>query len=108
MTEYAAKRDANRCPSHPGSLLREDVIPSVGKPKAEIARLLFISRQHLHDILEEKKPLSPAVAVRVAKLFGGAAIWVRMQASYDTWHAEREVDVSRIKTLNYAAQTKNR
>jgi addiction module HigA family antidote len=103
MTEYAAMRDTNRCPSHPGSLLREDVIPAVRKPKAEIARLLGISRQHLHDILEEKKPLSPEVAVRVAKLFGGGAgIWVRMQASYDTWHAEREVDVSKIKTLEPA------
>jgi addiction module HigA family antidote len=103
MTEYAAKRDTKRCPSHPGSLLREDVIPAVRKPKAEIARLLGISRQHLHDILEEKKPLSPEVAVRVAKLFGGGAgSWVRMQAAYDTWHAEREVDVSKIKTLESA------
>jgi addiction module HigA family antidote len=67
------------------------------------ARLLGISRQHLHDILEENKPLSPAVAVRVAKLFGGGAgIRVRMQASYDTWHAEWEVDVSKIKTLEPA------
>jgi addiction module HigA family antidote len=103
MKEYVAKRDPDRCPTHPGAVLREDVIPAVKRSKSEIARLLGISRQHLHDILEEKKPLSPEVAVRVGKLFGGGAgLWVRMQAAYDTWHAERNVDVSKIKTLTVA------
>jgi addiction module HigA family antidote len=94
------KRNPNRCPTHPGALLREDVIPATGKTKAEIAQLLGISRQHLYDILRERKPVSPAVAVRLGKLFGdGAGVWVRMQAAYDTWHAEREGDVSGIPTL---------
>jgi addiction module HigA family antidote len=103
MREYKAKRNPNRCPSHPGALLREDVIPATGKTKVEIARLLGNSRQHLHDIMKEKKPLSPEVAVRLGKLFGdGPGVWVRMQAAYDTWHAERNVDVSDIPTLKVA------
>jgi antitoxin HigA-1 len=103
MTEYTAKRNPHRCPTHPGAVLREDMLPASGKKKVEIARLLGISRQHLHDIMEEKKPLSPEVAVRVGKLFGGGpGIWVRMQAAYDTWHAERNVDVSGIPTLKVA------
>ena len=44
---HTAKRNAGRCPTHPGALLREDVIPATGKTKAEIAQLLDISRQHL-------------------------------------------------------------
>lgn len=95
-----AVRDRKRCPTHPGELLREDVLPAVGKPKAEIARLLGVSRQHLYDILDEKKPVSPNVAVRLGKLFGdGAGPWIRMQGAYDVWHAEQEVDVSAIPTL---------
>jgi len=43
---YAARRHSDRCPTHPGALLREDVIPATGRTKAEIARLLGISRQH--------------------------------------------------------------
>src|SRR5580700_8719455 len=98
------KRDPNRCPTHPGALLREDILPATGKTKAEIAQLLGISRQHLYDILRERKPVSPAVAVRLGKLFGdGAGVWVRMQAAYDTWHAEREEDVSKIPTLRVKA-----
>jgi addiction module HigA family antidote len=86
---YAAKRSTDRYPTHPGELLREDVIPATGRTKAEIAQLLGISRQHLYDILRERKSVSPSVAVRLGKLFGdGTAVWVRMQGAYDTWHAE--------------------
>ncbi len=105
MAEYAAKRDPKRCPSHPGELLG-DVIPATGKTKAEIAELLGISRQHLYDILAQRKPVSPAVAVRLGKLFGdGAGIWVRMQGAYDTWHAERDLadEIRKIPRLKKAA-----
>ena len=101
---YTAKRDLNRCPTHPGALLRDEMIPATGRSKVEIAGLIGISRQHLYDILNERKPVSPAVAVRLGKLFGdGAGVWTRMQAAYDTWHAEREQDVSKISTLKIRA-----
>lgn len=96
-------RNPDRCPTHPGELLREDVIPATGKSKSEIARMLGVSRQHLHDVLAERKPVSPEVAVRLAKLFGNAPlVWIRMQGAYDAWHATRDVDVSAIPTLSAA------
>jgi addiction module HigA family antidote len=68
-----------------------------------LPRLLDISRSQLYDILSEQKPVSPAIAVKLGKLFGdGAGIWLRMQAAYDRWHAEREVDVRKIPTLTLA------
>ncbi len=103
---HVAKRNRGRCPTHPGVLLRKDVIPATGRSKADIAQLLGISRQHLYDILRERKPASPAVAVRLGKLFGdgdGADVWVRMQGAYDTWYAERKEDVSKIPTLRAKA-----
>jgi antitoxin HigA-1 len=105
MSEHIAKRDPNRCPTHPGELLREVVIPATGRTKTEIAGLLGISRQHLYDILEERKPVSPAVAVRLGKLFGdGAGVWVQMQGAHDTWRAEQELAdaVAKIPTLKAA------
>ncbi|MBW8785335.1 MAG: HigA family addiction module antidote protein [Novosphingobium sp.] len=79
-------------PVHPGEMLREDILPAVGKPKAEIARLLGISRQTLYDILNEKQPITAAMALRLGKLFGdGAEIWLNMQRNYDLKLAEREL-----------------
>ena len=105
MAEYAAKGNPNRCPTHPGELLRE-VIPATGRSKTEIAALLGISRQHLYDILAERKPVSPAVAVRLGKLFGDDGdVWVRMQGAYDTWRAERELseEIRKIPKLKIVA-----
>ena len=51
----------------------------------------------------ERKPVSPEVAVRLGKAFGdGAGVWLRMQAAYDAWRAERSVDVSKVKTIRAA------
>lgn len=102
MIEYVAKRNPDRCPSHPGAVLA-DILPATQRPKSEIAKLLGISRQQLYDILDEKKPVSPQTAVRFAKLFGGSAeTWLRLQGAYDLWHAEREVDLSKVPTLKIA------
>ncbi|NDV87693.1 HigA family addiction module antidote protein [Aurantimonas aggregata] len=102
MPEFKATRDPNRCPSHPGALIG-DLLADTGKTRIEIAERLGISRQHLYDIMREKKPVSPQVAARLGKLFGdGAAVWLRMQAAYDAWHAERDVDVSAIERLESA------
>lgn len=93
-------RNPNRCPTHPGALLREDILPATGKAKSEIARRLGISRQHLYDILGERKPISADVAVRLGKLFSTEPLfWIRMQGAYDAWKAARHIDVSGIAPL---------
>lgn len=102
MPDYPATRNPDRPPSHPGDLLAE-IIPATGRSKADIAGLLGISRQHLHAVLSGRKPVSPEVAARLGKLFGdGAAVWLRMQAAHDAWHAERQVDTSAIPTIRAA------
>lgn len=79
-------------PMHPGELLREDILPAVGRPKTEIARLLGISRQTLYDILNEKQPVTPSMAMRLAKMFGGGPeSWINLQRNYDLKIAEAEL-----------------
>lgn len=79
-------------PVHPGEILREDVLPAVARPKTEIARLLGISRQTLYDILNEKQPVTPHMALRLARMFGGTAeSWLTMQRNYDLKLAERDL-----------------
>ena len=84
-------------------MLREVVLPELGKSKTAIAKALGISRQTLYDILNEKQPVTPEMAVRIGKLCGnGPSLWLSMQTAYDLWHAERTVDVSNIPTLEVA------
>jgi addiction module HigA family antidote len=90
-------------PMHPGELLSEIVFPAIGKSKTEIAKLLGVSRQTLYDILDEKKPVTPSMAVRIGKLCGnGPDLWLNLQRQYDLQKAVREVDVSKIPTLEAA------
>lgn len=92
-------------PTHPGELLREDVLPAIGRPKTEIARLLGISRQTLYDILDERQPVTPAMALRIGKLCGnGPEIWIAMQRAYDLTLAAEELadEIDKIPTLGAA------
>lgn len=90
-------------PTHPGELLREVSVPSRSISKAEAARLLGVSRESLYRLLNEEQPVTPQMAVRLGKLFGnGTGLWLRMQAEFDIWAAERDTDVSAIPTLEVA------
>jgi antitoxin HigA-1 len=92
-------------PTHPGELLREDVLPALGRSKAAIARLLEVSRQTLYDILNEKQPITPTMALRIGKLTGTTPeSWLNMQRNYDLRvETERNADViERIPTLKAA------
>ncbi|WP_373490924.1 HigA family addiction module antitoxin [Parasphingorhabdus sp.] len=82
----------NMRPIHPGELLREDILPAVARPKAEIARLLGISRQTLYDIINERQPVTAQMALRLAKMFGGGPeVWINMQRTYDLKIARLEL-----------------
>lgn len=98
-------RASDRPPTHPGSLLKDDVLPALGRPKAEIARLLGISRQTLHALLGERQSVTPETALRLGKLCGnGPVLWLNMQRQHDLWHVERAMadELAGIPTLTTA------
>ncbi len=81
-----------RPPTHPGAILRDDVLPALELSVSEAARQLRVTRQTLHRVLSGRSGVSPDMAVRLGKFCGnGAGIWLRMQQSYDLWHAERRL-----------------
>jgi addiction module HigA family antidote len=55
---------------HPGQLLREEILPALNRPETQIAKLLGVSRQTLYDLLEERQPVTPIMALRLGKLCG--------------------------------------
>ena len=77
---------------HPGEFLREDVLPATALSKVDVARRLGISRAMLYAILDESAPVSPAMALRLARLLGGSAeSWLNMQRDYDLRVLESEM-----------------
>lgn len=81
-----------RLPTHPGALLREDVLPTLGLSVSAFARSLGISRQTLHAVLAERSGVSAELALRLGALLGnGAQLWLDMQTKYDLWLAEEKL-----------------
>jgi addiction module HigA family antidote len=92
-------------PTHPGEILREDVLPALGLTVMEASKKLGVTRQTLHRIMarREPRPVTPEMAVRIGKLCGnGPRLWLNLQTAYDLWHAERRVNTHAIPTLHAA------
>ena len=99
------RRPTTLKPMHPGEMLREDVLPAIGRTKTEIAALLGVSRQTLHDILSEKQPVTPMMALRVGKLLGnGPDFWINLQRRFDLHIAAQSLagELDKIPTLTAA------
>ena len=85
---------------HPGEILREEVINSYGLTIKEAAELLGISRQALSNVINEKSDISPEMALRIAKVFGGTPdIWMRLQTKHDLEIAAKKI--SHFKLIPY-------
>jgi addiction module HigA family antidote len=105
MAEYAARRNPDRAPTHPGEVLREDVLPALGMGVTDAARAMKISRQTLHRVLAGKSAITPEMALRIGKFCGnGPGVWLRMQEAHDLWHAQRAIarELAGIKTVRAA------
>jgi addiction module HigA family antidote len=92
-------------PTHPGVMLREDVLPALGLSVTDAARHLGITRQTLHAILAGRTGITPEMALRLGKLCGnGPELWLRMQQARDLWLAERDIasEVAAIPTMRAA------
>ncbi len=102
MEEYFVKRPLKRAPVHPGEILREDVLTTLGLSVSEAARRLGVSRQRLQSVLSCTNPITTDMALRIGKFAGnGPGLWLRMQQAYDLWYAEHRMkdELSKIETV---------
>ncbi|MGP8253765.1 MAG: HigA family addiction module antitoxin [Terracidiphilus sp.] len=85
------ERKSGLPPVHPGEILKEDILPSVGLSVTAAAKALGVSRQLLHDVLSERRPLSAVMCLKLSRLLGGSPeVWMRLQAAYDLKKAEQD------------------
>ena len=79
---------SRRKPTHPGEVLREDVIKPLGLTVADAAKCLGVTRKTLSALINCKASVSPEMAVRIAKATKTSPeSWLYMQAKLDLWLA---------------------
>ena len=80
-----------RKPTHPGAILREDILPELDMSQAELARRLGVSRLTVSELVHEKRALSADMAMRLARLLDTTPeSWLAMQQAVDLWSLENE------------------
>lgn len=76
-------------PPHPGEVLQDTVLRTM--TVTELAKRLEVSRVALSRVVNGRAAVSAELAIRLAAALGGSAeSWMRMQVSYDLWHAQKK------------------
>ena len=79
-----------RKPTHPGELIREDLLPETGISQTDLAGLIGVSRRTISEIIHERRRLTPDIAFRLAKVFNSTPeMWLNMQQAVDLWEANK-------------------
>ena len=90
--------------AHPGELVKAELIKATGLTVSEVAGMLKVSRQTVSNIINERADISPEMALRISKVFGGTPdIWLRLQAKFDLQKAAEKI--SRYKLSLYYTKT---
>lgn len=91
-------------PPHPGEVLRDGVFAGTGITVTAFSKRLGVTRVALSNVLNGKAGISAAMAVRLAAALGGnAESWLHMQANYDLWQAEKQLEQEVLKIQRLAA-----
>ncbi len=101
MAEFSV-RNQTRLPTHPGELMREIIEEHSRLSVTDAARRMGISRQALHAVLRGRSAVSADMALRFARLVGGAPeLYLRMQENLDLWSARQRLgsQLSRIEPI---------
>ena len=95
---------AMKNPPHPGLSVRHDCLEPLGLSVTEAAKRLGVSRKQVSDIVNGHSGLSPEMAIRLDKAFGGGAeTWYRLQATYDLARAMEHADEIEVTRVPHAA-----
>jgi len=88
-------------PPHPGGFVLRQCIEPLGLSITQAAAALGVTRTTLSELVNEKRGISPEMAVRLAQVFGGSAeSWLVQQAQYDL--AQVRTDRLKLKRLVFA------
>jgi addiction module HigA family antidote len=88
-------------PPHPGLSVRLDCLEPLGLSVTAGAKILGVSRQALNNLIHGRAGISPEMAIRLDKAFGGGAdTWLRLQSAYDLAQAKKEAGKIKVQRIN--------
>ena len=80
-----------RKPTHPGAILREEFLTPLGITQTELAERLKTTFRTVNELLNEKRNVSPDMALRLARFFGTSEeLWLNLQDQYDLYRAKQK------------------
>ncbi len=80
----------HRTPTHPGVMLLEDFLEPMGISQRELADGIRVPYQRVNELVNGKRGVTPATALRLGKFFGmSAGFWMNLQLRWDLFHAQR-------------------
>jgi addiction module HigA family antidote len=87
-------------PPHPGLSVRHDCLEPFGLSVTAAAKALGVTRQALNNIVNGKAGISPEMAIRLDKAFGGTAEgWLALQTAYDLAQAMKKASSIAVKRI---------
>jgi addiction module HigA family antidote len=90
-------------PPHPGETIREFCLEPLGLSVTEAAKGLGVARKTLSELLNGRSGISPEMAIRLSKAFGGSPeSWLTQQAHYDLWRVSRRADEIKVASFKAA------
>ena len=90
-------------PPHPGEAIRELCLEPVCLTVTKAAWGLGVTRKALSELLNGHSGISPEMAIRLSKAFGGSAeSWMTQQMQYDLWRAHQNIGAIKVKAFKAA------
>ncbi|MBF0277348.1 MAG: HigA family addiction module antidote protein [SAR324 cluster bacterium] len=75
-----------RKPTHPGEFMQEDILMELGLSQGQLANALGVSRKTINELVNQKRGLSPDMALRIGKFTNtNPKTWMNLQNSWDLW-----------------------
>ncbi len=91
-------------PPHPGRIVRQECLEPLGLSVTDGAKALGVSRNALSELVNERRGISPEMAIRLSKAFGSSPeVWAGLQFDYDMAQAMKQADRIKVQRVSTPA-----
>ena len=95
---------SDRSPTHPGEMLLEEFLSPMGITQRQLAAAIHVPYQRINEIINGKRGVTPATALRLARFFGmSAGFWMNLQLRWDLYYARQDEDEALAEIQPYTA-----